>query len=386
MLPPQTRLDPEGLYARLGVPPSAPPDAITAAFRRKARMLHPDIPGTGDTDAFVAARQAYDVLANPQRRASYDRQARRAALETMEVGEIEPGPPFAMAAAPTRHPRLSDLPWGLWVGGALVICLGVVEAALHLSARVDPVAMPTPRAGHPPIAAPAPQAASGMPGASSPVASMAPTQLAGIPNYYIVPAAGPTVLWRLDPTRNAFVPNGQVPPFTAVQALRLFRQNGLVEVRVTETSTGLVEASRLAPGDAAAARRAYCAYNAGPLPDNGEVLERHGQGSGSLDVTNRTAQPAVVKLRDGAGGVAASVFLAPGGHARVTALPGGTFRPDFAIGEMWSRACNSFAAGMRAQRFPALMPLTTLSPMAIPPNTSGSEAPLDIPDHLFEAE
>ncbi len=384
MPPPQTRLDPEGLYARLGVPPSAPRDEITAAFRRKARVLHPDVPGTGNTDAFVAARQAYDTLANPQRRASYDRQARRAALEAVEVGEIEPDDPVAMAPAPMRHPRLSDLPWGLWVGAALLICLGVVEAALHLSGRPESGTMPTPRMPRSAVATP--QAGGSIPGALPSGASAAPARLAGTPNYYVVPAAGPTVLWRVDPSRDAFVPNGHLAPFTPVQALRLFRQNGLVEVRVTETTTGLVEASRLTPGDTAAARRAYCAYNAGPLPDNGEVLERHGQGTGTLDVTNRTAQPAVVKLRNGAGSVAASVFLAPGGHASVAALPGGTFRPEFAIGEMWSRACNGFAAGMRAQRFPDLVPLTVLSPMAIPPDTAGAKAPQDIPDRLFEAE
>ena len=31
--------DPSGLYRRLGVDPSAPPEAITAAFRRKPKEL-----------------------------------------------------------------------------------------------------------------------------------------------------------------------------------------------------------------------------------------------------------------------------------------------------------------------------------------------------------
>jgi hypothetical protein len=305
-----------------------------------------------------------------------------------------------MAPAPMRHPRLSDLPIGLWIGAALVICLGVVEAALHLSADVArgdaAVAAPGPvvtRAApgradapvSPPLAAaPGGPPADGSPPSMPPV-QMAPLQLAGTPNYYIVPAAGATVLWRLDPNRRAFVPSGRLPPFTSVQALRLFRQNGLVEIRVTETTTGLVEASRLSPGDTAAARRAYCAYNSGALPDNGEVLERHGAGPGTLDVDNRTAQPVVVKLRDLGGAVAASVFLAPGGHARLTGLPAGRYRPDYAIGEMWSRACNSFAAGMRAQRFADAMPLTALSPLAIPPDATGASGPpQDISDRMFE--
>ena len=31
-------------------------------------------------------------------------------------------------------------------------------------------------------------------------------------------------------------------------------------------------------------------------------------------------------------------------------MPEGVYRPEFAIGELWSRACNMFAAGMRARR------------------------------------
>jgi hypothetical protein len=395
MTPLQPRSDPEGFYALLGVPASAPQDAIALAFRQKARLLHPDVPGTGNTAAFVAIRQAYDVVGNPSRRAAYDLAARRAALETLEVGEIEPGPPLTMAPAPMRHPRLSDLPIGLWIGAVLVICVGVVEAALHLSAdvargdaalaaagpvitRAAPSRPDTPNS-------PPPGGSAGASPSSMPPVQMAPLQLAGAPNYYIVPAAGATVLWRLDPDRRAFVPTGRLPAFTSVQGVRLYRQNGLVEIRVTETTTGLVEASRLAPGDAAAARRAYCAYNSGALPDNGEVLERHGAGAGTLDVDNRTAQPVVVKLRDPGGTVAASVFLAPGGHTRLTGLPAGRYRPDYAIGEMWSRACNSFAAGMRAQRFADAVPLNTLSPLAIPPDATGSSAPpQDISDRMFE--
>ena len=53
--------DPVGYYATLDVHPAATPEAITAAFRRKARMLHPDVAGTGDAAAITgraAARPA----------------------------------------------------------------------------------------------------------------------------------------------------------------------------------------------------------------------------------------------------------------------------------------------------------------------------------------
>jgi hypothetical protein len=393
---PQTRLDPEGYYARLGVVPSASTDEIAAAFRRKARALHPDVPITGDTDAFVAARKAHDVLTNPNLRAAYDRAARRAWLDTQEVGEIPPDPQPIMATVPTRHPRLSDLPMGLWAAAAIVICFGLLEAVLHLSGVVGQTAKPT-RPEPPALAASQPNprvdpAPSSPPpshwttGSLQSGAQAAPMQLAGTPNFYIIPAAGPTVLWHHDAEHNAFVPVGQLPPFTAVQALRLLRQNGLMEVQVTDSTTGLVEASRLSPGDTSAARRAYCAYNAGAFPNNGEVLERHGRGNETLEVTNRSAQPAVVKLRDAAGGVVVSVFLAPGGHVEVAGLQPGRYRPDYAIGEMWSRACNGFAAGMRAQRFADLAPLSQLNPLAVPLDASGDRQAADISDSSFEGD
>jgi len=180
-----------------------------------------------------------------------------------------------------------------------------------------------------------------------------------------------------------FLPGGQLPPFSALQALRLLRQNGLVEVRVTETETGFVEAGRLTPGDATAARQAYCAYNAGSIPSDGEILERSGSGPGHLELVSRTNQPSVVKLRSQAGAVVATVFLAPGGHAEIDGLPDIRLRPDFAVGEFWSRACRTFAAGMRAQRWSGYLPLNALTPLTIPPDLPGEVLPVDITDQVF---
>ena len=53
--------DPAGLYARLGVDPSASAEAIHAAFRRKARVLHPDIPQTGNAEAFDGIDDAFHL-------------------------------------------------------------------------------------------------------------------------------------------------------------------------------------------------------------------------------------------------------------------------------------------------------------------------------------
>ena len=93
MLPSRPKLDPQGYYARLGVEPVAPQASIVSAFRAKARLLHPDVRRTGDAAAFVAVKQAYDVLSNRERREAYDRMAREAAEETV-VPEVIVKPAF----------------------------------------------------------------------------------------------------------------------------------------------------------------------------------------------------------------------------------------------------------------------------------------------------
>ena len=61
-------------YAVLGVPPSAPGDEIAAAYRARAKELHPD----SRPDDQVAAEQfkdvsaAYRVLSEPETRREYD--------------------------------------------------------------------------------------------------------------------------------------------------------------------------------------------------------------------------------------------------------------------------------------------------------------------------
>jgi hypothetical protein len=377
----QMNYDPQDYYQRLELDWNARPEAIHAAYRRKARLLHPDIPGTGNAAAFMAVKEAYDVLANPLRRAAYDRAARsldrlRSAVVAPEQGEeIRPDPPARPPlTVKTRGPRLSDLPFAVWVGLGIVVLLAGGEALLHLNA---PPA--TDNAVNVPATAPT------VPAQVLPPAPR-PLRLIGNPNVYVIPAGSPALVLRYDQPRNVFVPIGQLPPFSAVQAVRVLRDHGLVEIRLTETATGFIDASRLEPGNVEAARQAYCTYKSGPPPSNGEVLERSGEGVGQVTLQNRSGQPMVVKLRDRSGKPAATVYLAPGGDAFVDGLPGGAYRPDYAIGELWSRACNSFAAGMRALRFTAFADLSTLSNLAIPPDLPPQAAPVDIPDQEFERD
>jgi DnaJ domain len=357
--------DPAGHYAALEVDPAAAPEAIAAAYRRKARVLHPDVMGTGDATAFMRIKLAYDVLGDAARRAAYDRSA--LAPGVSGTASLEPAP---------RVPRLSDLPVALWVGLGGVFCLAAIMAMVQFAG-------PSPHPQGPIIRPFAPPAAVARPRPTPPPAVASAD---GPMTHYVLPGSGDTVVWRRDTKRDDYRPAGYLPAFSSVGAVGLVAQHGLVEIRLADGGSGFIDAMRLEPGDRAAARRAYCAYNAGPSPQNGEVLDRHGAGGVRLSISNRDAQPAVVKLRDPSGRTAATVYVAPGSTAAVAELPDTAYRPDFAIGELWSRACNTFAAGMRVERFAVDVLPSDQSPLLIPPDLSVTPAPADIPDAEFEHE
>ena len=63
------------MYEVLAVEETAGPAEIKAAYRREARRWHPDA-CPGGADRFMAAREAYEVLSNPERRRGYDIQLR----------------------------------------------------------------------------------------------------------------------------------------------------------------------------------------------------------------------------------------------------------------------------------------------------------------------
>lgn len=67
------------LYEKLGVAPTASPEEIKKAYKRKAHKHHPDRDG-GDEDKFKEITAAYEVLMDETRRRYYD-----------ETGEIKKG-------------------------------------------------------------------------------------------------------------------------------------------------------------------------------------------------------------------------------------------------------------------------------------------------------
>lgn len=64
-------------YDVLGVPRGADGDALKSAYRKRAKEVHPDCQG-GCEDKFKELNEAYAVLADPQRRAAYDRYGKAA--------------------------------------------------------------------------------------------------------------------------------------------------------------------------------------------------------------------------------------------------------------------------------------------------------------------
>jgi curved DNA-binding protein CbpA len=60
-------------YIVLGLTRQASRDEIARAYRRAARTSHPDSGGDGSPERFQAVSDAYEMLRDPRRRATYDR-------------------------------------------------------------------------------------------------------------------------------------------------------------------------------------------------------------------------------------------------------------------------------------------------------------------------
>lgn len=69
------------LYKTLGVEKTANKKQIHDSYKKKAKSVHPDMPG-GSVEKFGALKKAHDVLMDPKRRAKYD--------TTGDVDEVTP--------------------------------------------------------------------------------------------------------------------------------------------------------------------------------------------------------------------------------------------------------------------------------------------------------
>jgi hypothetical protein len=75
-------------YEVLQVSQNAEPETVHRVYRIMAARFHPDNPQTGDSERFLLLNEAYEVLSDPDKRATYDA-ARR-------VGECQPLPAFEL--------------------------------------------------------------------------------------------------------------------------------------------------------------------------------------------------------------------------------------------------------------------------------------------------
>lgn len=87
----------QDLYVVLGVDYNADASAIKAAFRSKAKQLHPDVNQAADAEAaFRLLKRAHEVLSDSMLRAAYDTELRE------QLPEAD-----ASAALRARDPRFA---------------------------------------------------------------------------------------------------------------------------------------------------------------------------------------------------------------------------------------------------------------------------------------
>jgi hypothetical protein len=129
------------LYEELGVAPDATREQIAAAYRARAKALHPDTrPAAADAgDRFARVSAAYRVLSDPEERARYDRSRAMRPAPAAFVAPPEPDPvvapdaPVPTTSAPKPH-RLTrkHARWCAWGGLALMV-LGIVVGTFVFS-------------------------------------------------------------------------------------------------------------------------------------------------------------------------------------------------------------------------------------------------------------
>lgn len=72
-------------YKLLGVTPNASATEIKQAYRRLARLYHPDVNTMTRDEQIKRLNEAYEILSNTRRRTAYDKLLRQARLNAEEA-------------------------------------------------------------------------------------------------------------------------------------------------------------------------------------------------------------------------------------------------------------------------------------------------------------
>jgi hypothetical protein len=130
------------LYEELGVAHDATREEIAAAYRARAKELHPDTRpvDASATDRFARVGAAYRVLSDPDERARYDRSRLMAPTPPVQPTPVQPPPvlqpePLVVPTdARPKRPRLTrKAARGCVGGGAALLVLGLVVGAFVFS-------------------------------------------------------------------------------------------------------------------------------------------------------------------------------------------------------------------------------------------------------------
>jgi curved DNA-binding protein CbpA len=96
-------------YEVLQISPNADGETIRRIYRIQAQRFHPDNLDSGDAEAFRRISDAYDVLIDPDRRASYDRDHREARRREAIGVQEAPGTTAPVMDEPRRREEILRL-------------------------------------------------------------------------------------------------------------------------------------------------------------------------------------------------------------------------------------------------------------------------------------
>jgi len=104
-------------YRMLGVSRNATTAEIKSAYRKKAKLFHPDVnPGKDTTEQFQEVNRAYEVLKNPELKKKYDMFGEQG-VGTSAASENQAGSPFGGGAGFGQEVDLNDIFDSFFGGG-----------------------------------------------------------------------------------------------------------------------------------------------------------------------------------------------------------------------------------------------------------------------------